>query len=386
MARDKNYPGSIDRRSGSFRVRLSVNGERHAFTLKDADREEAEAFARQKFDELRSRARRTGTTRSPALSALMRRFEEEEVPQLAESSQRAYGYALSAARQYFVKGDDDPPLDEIRAADVRGFLNWRRMHSPQGEKRKEPLAAVTIKRTRSILHRIFSYADRLEMRDGNPVSRVEPPKVEERNPIILSDEQYAALLTAAEARDDMLHTYVLLLGETGLRALSEALWLRWGDLDLEEGFLHVVSGRDGHRVKSGKDRHVPLTPRIRQRLSDHAARYRLQMYNGERTPWVFHIRRRYKDNPAGSRRRTFQHALQKASEKAGLPDRWRPHDLRHRRVTTWLAEGHSPALVQEAMGHADLSTTMSYKHLAREHLRALVETDTPKEELADLTG
>jgi len=45
------------------------------------------------------------------------------------------------------------------------------------------------------------------------------------------------------------------------------------------------------------------------------------------------------------------------------------HDLRHRRVTTWLAEGKNPVHVKEAMGHADLATTMGYTHLAKEHLR-----------------
>jgi site-specific recombinase XerD len=48
------------------------------------------------------------------------------------------------------------------------------------------------------------------------------------------------------------------------------------------------------------------------------------------------------------------------------------HDLRHRRATAWLAEGRSPVLVKEALGHADLRTTMGYTHLAKEHLRALV--------------
>ncbi len=60
------------------------------------------------------------------------------------------------------------------------------------------------------------------------------------------------------------------------------------------------------------------------------------------------------------------------------------HDLRHRRVTTWLAEGKNPVHVKEAMGHADLATTMGYTHLAKEHLRSLVEQEPKREELRDL--
>lgn len=50
----------------------------------------------------------------------------------------------------------------------------------------------------------------------------------------------------------MLSMYVLTLGETGVRCDSECLWLRWEDLDFDRGFIHVVSGRDGHRTKAGK--------------------------------------------------------------------------------------------------------------------------------------
>ena len=61
-----------------------------------------------------------------------------------------------------------------------------------------------------------------------------------------------------------------------------------------------------------------------------------------------------------------------------MPQGFRQHDLRHRRVTTWLADQKSPAHVQEAMGHSDIHTTMGYSHLAKEHLRSLV--DGPVEE------
>jgi site-specific recombinase XerD len=61
-----------------------------------------------------------------------------------------------------------------------------------------------------------------------------------------------------------------------------------------------------------------------------------------------------------------------AAKRAKLPAELHQHDLRHRRVTTWLAEGRDVVKVKEAMGHSDLRTTMGYTHLAREHLRALV--------------
>jgi site-specific recombinase XerD len=61
-----------------------------------------------------------------------------------------------------------------------------------------------------------------------------------------------------------------------------------------------------------------------------------------------------------------------------LLEGFRQHDLRHRRVTTWLAEGHGTALVQEAMGHSTPMITQRYTHLAPAHLQALVEENRPK--------
>src|SRR2546429_175573 len=82
-------------------------------------------------------------------------------------------------------------------------------------------------------------ADRLELRDGNPVARVPAPKADGRDPVLLSDAQYEALLTACA--DPVLQLYALTLGETGTRCESEALWLRWEDVDLDAGFLKVAS-------------------------------------------------------------------------------------------------------------------------------------------------
>lgn len=101
-------------------------------------------------------------------------------------------------------------------------------------------------------------------------------------------------------------------------------------------------------------------------------RHRFAEYHGERPAHLFHHtadRRHYR---AGARVHSFRRAVLTAAERAKLPADWTMHDLRHRRVTSWLAEGHSPVLVKEALGHADLRTTMGYAHLVKEHLRSLV--------------
>ena len=128
---------------------------------------------------------------------------------------------------------------------------------------------------------------------------------------------------------------------------------------------------------------VPAILRLREALGDHAAAFRLAAYDGQRSPWVFHHTMTQRGAVAGHRLQSLHRAFATAAKRAGLPADLRQHDLRHRRVTTWLAEGKSPALVQKAMGHADLATTMVYTHLLDEHLLALVE-DPSVEELREV--
>lgn len=89
----------------------------------------------------------------------------------------------------------------------------------------------------------------------------------------------------------------------------------------------IVSGRDGHRTKTGKTRVVPMSDALHAALMEHLAAYR---FSG--SPWVFfHLttRRRAK---ALSRLGGLLHAFQNAAKRAQLPNGVRPYDLRHRQT------------------------------------------------------
>lgn len=95
---------------------------------------------------------------------------------------------------------------------------------------------------------------------------------------------------------------------------------------------------------------MPLTPRLRDALRDHSADYRLVTYRGKRTPWVFHHTRRRRGAQPGQRIDSLRRTFRSACNRAKLPRTFVQHDLRHGRVTKWLAEEKSPALVKEAVG------------------------------------
>ena len=318
------------------------------------------------------------------MSELFDRYEEVRLPGRAPRTVETYGHTLQASRTYFVE-NGDRQVHDIRPGHVQDFLCWRRTRSPDGTTRKTPLAPRSLAKDRAVLHAVFAFGQTLQVTQGNPVAKVPPPKGDQREPLILNEEQYSALLNACEGQP-MLALYVLVLGETGVRCNSEGLWLRWEDVGLERGFLNVESVRKGRRTKSGKSRKVPLTSSLREALREHMATYRLRTYHGTRTPWVLHHETDRRHAKAGDRIRGLYRAFISAARCAGLPEDLNQHDLRHRRVTTWLAMGKSPALVQKAMGHSALATTMQYAHLVPDDLLALVEEPENRRTQARTSG
>lgn len=217
-----------------------------------------------------------------------------------------------------------------------------------------------------MLHTLFAWAvESREYLSTNPCAKKTKPKAgDTRQPIVLSEDQIESLLAACAHRP-MLELFVLISAELGLRPNSETLWLRWEDVDLEARRLKVVSGRDGHRTKTGKSRSLPISDRLQVALKEHFAAYR---FLG--SPWVFfHVttRRRAK---AGQRLGGLLHAFHNAVTRAKLPTGLIPYDLRHTRLTRWAAQ-HPTLLVQKAAGHASIRTTMGYVHLADDDLSVL---------------
>jgi integrase len=366
--RTKSYPGSLARRGDSWRIRLCVGGKYHSFTV-EGDKVAAQNFAKTKHAELSGDLQRTkqGLPGPITFSALCDEFTKYELPALrADNTRKSYKGSVSAFRAYFVDELKDPMVRDIRRSKIQTFLEWRRSYNTKPD---EPVSGHTVARDWRVLRRLFHYAMSKDYLDANPCRFARVPNVETRNPPILTPEQLDALMEEAKSTP-MLATYILLLADTGMRAESEALALRWTDLDLAGAFITVKSdAAEARRTKSGKTRVVPMTSRLKAALQQHAAQYRL----GVGSPYVFaHVvtrRTAKKGQPVTS----FRDAIERAAAAAKLPEGFRPHDLRHRRVTTWLSEGKSPVLVQSAMGHAAISTTMGYSHLQAEHLRPLVE-------------
>lgn len=275
----------------------------------------------------------------------------------AETTRDTYRGTLDRARSFF---DTMMPAKQVRPFHIAEYLT----------ERAKGVAPRTVEKDRTTLHTVFEWAVNHELVRVNPVKPTDAPKVDGRDPIILTDGELDKLLAACG--NDTIRLYVLTLADTGMRSKSEANWLRFRDVKLDDGFVWIEGKRKGRRNKGGKARWCPMEPRLIEAMREHFARTRLKLYHGKRTEWVFHHEHDRYRAPAGTRVKSLYQAVKNAAVRAKLPKDFRPHDLRHRRITTWLAEGRDVVKVKEAVGHADLATTMGYTHLAKEHLRTLV--------------
>lgn len=148
------------------------------------------------------------------------------------------------------------------------------------------------------------------------------------------------------------HTMINLFLHTGLR-LSEMLYLKWKDINLMTGQLKVVQG------KGNKDRIIWINDDMLQELCTWRED---QCENLGKTDYVFSSRtlKRLRD-------RDVRDMIYKYSEKA-LNKRINPHMLRHTYATDLYRSTNDIRLVQRALGHSDLSTTMIYTHIVDDEL------------------
>jgi len=177
----------------------------------------------------------------------------------------------------------------------------------------------------------------------------------------LTVEEKRCLLRALRLRKDAARAYAMydLMLATGLR-LSETVALNVGDV-LRHAALEI-------RGKGDKARAVPLNKAIREHVEDYIAWKRRHGQSVEPDAPLFLSRNHRRITP-----RQVQRDLEKWLHEAGIEGHYSPHALRHTVGTELLRKTGNIRVVQEFLGHADISTTQVYTHVTREELAGAAE-------------
>jgi integrase len=231
----------------------------------------------------------------------------------------------------------------------------------------EGLSNDTVNGVYRVLKRALNLAVDLEMLSENPVLKTNPPGTIDKDYQILDESQAVNFLK--ETKKAGLLSFYLASISTGMRQ-GELLGLRWQDIDLENGIIHVRQQllRGGLNPVFGTPKSkrrmmvpIPMTPLLVSLLKEEYALEleQRQLYGSQYRNYdlVWHVAG---GGPYIARNvtRRFKSLL----KQAGLPEDVRFHDLRHTCATMLLGAGVSPALVQDLLGHADIRTTMRYSH------------------------
>jgi integrase/recombinase XerD len=251
-----------------------------------------------------------------------------------------------------------PSLAEAGTAELQAYIAARHPAS----------RATSANRRLTVFRRFYRWLVRERRRPDDPTLHIRSARQPPRFPGTLSERQVESLLAAPEVdttlgqRDRaMLET----LYATGLR-VSELVQLRTVEVGLSEGVVRIVG-------KGNKERLVPLGEEARDWIERWFAEGRRELLGPRASDAVFVTRL---GGPMS--RQMFWNLVKRYARAAGIHAPLSPHGLRHAFATHLLNHGADLRVVQMLLGHADISTTQIYTHVARERLKSLHARHHPR--------
>lgn len=220
----------------------------------------------------------------------------------------------------------------------------------------------------SSLKRLFRYLLRQGKISVDPTLQIDTPKLPRNLPKSLTESDVEQLLAALDTQTPLGlrdRTMFEVLYATGLR-VSELVTLRITQVSMDMGVVRVMG-------KGSKERLVPLGEEALDWLQRYLADGRGVLLGRQMSDALFVTAR-----GAAMTRQMFWYLIKKHAKRSGLDKPLSPHTLRHAFATHLLNHGADLRVVQMLLGHADISTTQIYTHVARERLKALHAKHHPR--------
>jgi integrase/recombinase XerD len=278
---------------------------------------------------------------------------------LADNTVRAYARDLAQ----FAECVGERSIAAIEPADISGFL---------ATQLKEGVSKRTVARKLAAVRGLFRQLREDGELEADPAAQIEAPRYGRRVPHTLSLDDVEALLAAPDTRKAeglRDRTMLEVLYATGLR-VSELVGLEQRDVDRRGGVVRVIG-------KGEKQRFVPLGEVALDWLGEYESRARAELLRKHGGPGatrdLFVTRRGRRMTRQG-----FFKNLRKYALLADVDPALSPHGLRHSFATHLLERGADLRIVQTLLGHADISTTQIYTHVARERLKRLHAEHHPR--------
>ncbi len=226
------------------------------------------------------------------------------------------------------------------------------------ECRAKGLSARSRARHLVSLRGFFKYLSHEKIIDTNPAARIDLPKTGLHLPDVLSAADVEALIKAPDrGKPEGIRDAAMLelLYGSGLR-VSELIGLEMNGINHEAGFVRVMG-------KGSKERVVPVGRMALTAISTYLVDARPRLLGKRSSAYLFVTRR-----GGAMTRQSFWNLIGRYARIAGLKKKVTPHSLRHSFATHLLEGGADLRAVQMMLGHADISTTQIYTHVAQKQL------------------
>lgn len=282
---------------------------------------------------------------------------------LGEKTRQAYGSDLRQLSLWLEQRPGESLLTEARRVDL---LDWISAGFLEGRKNS------TAARRLSGMRRFYRYLLRESLIAEDPTLRIDSPRLARPLPDSLTEADVELLLAeplgtrcelpALELRD---RAMLEILYGCGLR-VSELVSLRVDQVNLRQGVVRIIG-------KGNKERLVPMGEEAVDWLLRYMKEGREELMKGHSGDDLFPGYR-----GTAMTRQAFWYRIRHYARRAGLGKHLSPHTLRHAFATHLLNHGADLRVVQMLLGHADLSTTQIYTHVARQRLQDLHQKHHPR--------
>ena len=249
-------------------------------------------------------------------------------------------------------------LYDVSEADLNAYFAYRHADSK----------ASSSNRRLTVLKRFYQYALRNHRISADPCLKLKSAKQAPRFPKVLSEQNVEALLAAPDVNTSLGlrdRTMLELMYASGLR-VSELVLLKTVEVGMNEGVLRVTG-------KGNKTRLVPFGEEARAWIERYLAESRSAILGGKIADALF-----VTSLGGPMTRQMFWTLIKKYAVRAGINAPLSPHTLRHAFATHLLNHGADLRVVQLLLGHADISTTQIYTHVARERLKKIHAQHHPR--------
>lgn len=277
---------------------------------------------------------------------------------LSENTINSYGIDLKLFLEY-LRENEIPSFKQVNKEVIVNYM--------QSEKNNNK-ANSSILRSVSSLRKFFQYLAQEKIIEKDPMLLIDTPKKKQHLPQVLTKEEVEKLLRSPNTGQVLgLRDRVMLelMYATGLR-ISEIINLKLEDLHLTMGTLQTLG-------KGHKERIVPVGDEAIKWVNRYLEEARPKLLKQKRSKYLF-----LNFHGNNLTRQGVWKNLKAEVRKAGIQKNITPHTLRHSFATHILENGADLRIVQELLGHADISTTQIYTHLSNKQLADIYNRAHPR--------